>query len=58
MADYVANVRAVTPRLKVMGNINHDLNFTEYQNVLDGAFIEGLFGKSWSRETWAGMGCR
>jgi hypothetical protein len=54
MASYVANVRATAPRLKVMGNINHDLNFTEYQNVLDGAFMEGLIGKSWSRETWAG----
>jgi len=54
MADYVANVRAVSPGLKVMGNINNDLNFTEYDDVLDGAFYEGLFGKSWSLETWAG----
>jgi hypothetical protein len=54
MADYVANVRSVSPNLKVMGNINNDLNFSEYDNVLDGAFYEGLFGKSWSLETWAG----
>ena len=54
LANYAANVRAATPRLKVIGNINHDLNFTEYQNALDGAFMEGLVGKSWSRETWAG----
>jgi hypothetical protein len=54
MADYVANVRAVSPQLKVMGNINHDLNFTEYDGLLDGAFYEGLIGKSWSPESWAG----
>jgi hypothetical protein len=54
MADYVANVRHVSPNLKVMGNINHDLNYAEYENVLDGAFFEGLIGKSWSPETWAG----
>jgi hypothetical protein len=54
LASYVANIRATTPRMKVIGNINHDLNFAEYEDVLDGAFIEGLVGKSWSRETWAG----
>jgi hypothetical protein len=54
MANYVSTVRAATPRMKVIGNINHDLNFPEYDNVLDGAFIEGMMGKSWSRETWAG----
>jgi hypothetical protein len=54
MVDYVSNVRSVSPQLKVMGNINHDLNFAEYDKLLDGAFYEGLIGKSWSMETWAG----
>lgn len=54
MASYVNTVRTVTPRLKVVGNVNHDLSMADYQGLLDGAFIEGIMGKSWSRETWAG----
>jgi hypothetical protein len=54
MVDFVGTVRATSPNLKVMGNINHDLGSAEYDGFLDGAFYEGLFGKSWSTETWAG----
>jgi hypothetical protein len=53
-ADYVNNIREATPRIKVVGNVNHDLDHAEYDNVLDAAFVEGLIGKSWSLETWAG----
>jgi hypothetical protein len=37
-----------------MGNIDGGLSEPEYASQLEGAFLEGLMGKSWSIETWAG----
>ena len=47
-------VRATDPELKLVGNADNDLSSSEYKGGLDGAFLEGALGKSWSRETWAG----
>jgi hypothetical protein len=47
-------VRATSPALKLVGNADNDLASAEYKGGLDGAFLEGALGKSWSRETWAG----
>ena len=53
-AAYWSAVRASNPDLKVVGNADNDLSAPEYKGVLDGAYLEGALGKSWSRETWAG----
>ena len=37
-----------------MGNTDGDLSEPEYAGQLEGAFLEGLMGKSWSIETWGG----
>jgi len=47
-------VRATRPDLLVVGNADNDLSSPEYRGGLDGAYLEGAIGKSWSRETWAG----
>ena len=47
-------VRSTDPQLKLVGNADNDLSAPEYQGVLDGAFLEGAIGKSYSRENWAG----
>ena len=53
-AAYWSAVRASNPDLKVVGNADNDLTAPEYKGVLDGAYLEGAIGRSWSRETWAG----
>lgn len=53
-ASYVNSVRATTSRLKVMGNSDGDLSQAEYRELLDGAFLEGAMGKSWSLENCCG----
>lgn len=35
-------------RLPVMGNCDNDLSSPEYQGALEGAYLEGLMGYSWS----------
>ena len=40
--------RALAPRLIFMGNPDNDLSFPEYKGKLQGAFLEGMMGKSWS----------
>ena len=37
-----------------MGNTDGDLAEPEFATQLEGAFLEGLMGKKWSLETWAG----
>jgi hypothetical protein len=37
-----------------MGNADNDLSSPEYKGKLQGAFLEGMMGKSWSIATWAG----
>jgi hypothetical protein len=54
MSNYVRSVRSTNSSLKVMGNSDYELNKPEHAELLDGAFLEGSMGKSWSRETWAG----
>lgn len=54
MSNYVRSVRYTSSSLKVMGNSDYELSKPEHAKLLDGAFLEGVMGKSWSRETWAG----
>jgi hypothetical protein len=57
-ADFVAALRKQLPGIKIMGNADNDLDFSEFKGTLDGAFIECAMGKSWSYEStkgWAHM---
>ena len=47
-ANYVNAARATDSTLRVMGNADNDLSHTEYRELLDGAFLEGMIGRSWS----------
>lgn len=40
----------LAPRLMLMANVDHDLSAPEYRGKLQGAFLEGMMGKSWSIE--------
>ncbi len=46
----------LAPNMLLMGNISvgHDLSEPEYRGKLNGAFMEGMMGYSWSIEKWAG----
>jgi hypothetical protein len=46
--------RQQAPHALQMGNTDHDLSVPEYTGRLQAAFFEGMMGKSWSLETWAG----
>lgn len=46
--------RALAPRLLLIGNSDNDLSSAVLQGQLDGAFLEGLMGQSWSLETLVG----
>jgi hypothetical protein len=46
--------RRLRPTLLQMGNTDSDLDSAEFKGRLDGAFVEGWMGLSWSLETWAG----
>lgn len=46
--------RKLAPKAILMGNTDNDLSFPEYRNKLQGAFLEGLIGRSWSLERTAG----
>lgn len=48
------HIRTVHPGLPLMGNTDGDLSQPEFAGQLEGAFLEGLMGKSWSIETRAG----
>lgn len=47
-------IRKLRPDALLMGNADSDLSLPEYRNQLDGVFLEGLMGKSWSLERTAG----
>jgi hypothetical protein len=47
-------IRRIHPGIALMGNVDSDLSEPEYAGQLEGAFLEGLMGISWSIETWAG----
>lgn len=46
--------RRLAPKVILMGNTDNDLSYPEYRNKLQGAFLEGLMGHSWSIERWGG----
>lgn len=46
--------RRLAPYVILMGNTDNDLSYPEYRNKLQGAFLEGLMGQSWSIERWGG----
>ena len=48
------HIRKIHPGIMLVGNADDDLAEPEYANQLEGAFLEGMMGKSWSLETWAG----
>lgn len=53
-----ASIRALHPGVWIIGNADSDLSEPEFTGQLDGAFLEGLMGKSWSlerRRGWAAM---
>jgi len=55
MARYWTALRALQPKLILMGNTDGDLSQPEYRRKLDAAFIEGWMGRSWSiehRQNW------
>ncbi len=43
--------KKLAPNVLMLGNSDNDLNYPEYTNKLNAAFLEGLMGKSWSYET-------
>jgi len=46
-------IRQIDPKAMIVANTD-DVSSREFSGQLDGAFLEGLFGKSWSLGTWAG----
>jgi hypothetical protein len=53
-AEHWEAARQQAPQVVQMGNTDHDLSMSEYSGKLQGAYFEGMMGKSWSMETWAG----
>lgn len=47
-------LRALAPNALLVGNTDNDLANAQWRNQLNGGFLEGLMGESWSIETWAG----
>lgn len=45
-----AAIRKLAPDILLIGNVDSDLSMPEYRGQLNGAFLEGLMGKSWSLE--------
>lgn len=54
MAHYWAAIRKVQPTRKIMGNADSDLSEPEFRQKMDGAFLEGWMGASYSIEKRAG----
>lgn len=53
-----AAIRKLHPGMPIMGNADGPLTEPEFAGGMEGAFLEGLMGKSWSiekREGWAGV---
>ncbi len=61
---YYDAAKTVAPSMMMMVNTDNDLDgsvypsgadqFTQFKNVLGGAYLEHTMGKSWSVETWGG----
>lgn len=54
-------IRELTPSKMIIGNADSDLAEAEFSGQLEGAFLEGLMGKSWSienRRGWRAMMAR
>lgn len=49
-------LRELGPRLLLVGNADNDLGNAQWRNQLNGAFLEGMMGQSWSIEQRAGWG--
>ncbi len=51
-------IRELQPRALLIGNADNDLSSDQWRHQLNGAFLEGLMGESWSierREGWGSM---
>ncbi len=51
-------IRELQPKALLIGNADNDLSSKQWRNQLNGAFLEGLMGETWSierREGWASM---
>ena len=51
---YWRRMRELLPTALLIGNTDGDLADPDWRNQLDGAFLEGLMGESWSIEGWGG----
>jgi hypothetical protein len=61
MADEWAQARKLDPKIILMGNVDSDLSQPEYKGRLQGAFLEGMMGRSYSpegRQGWGAMMAR
>lgn len=47
-------IRQLKSSLMLIGNTDHDLSMPEYKGQLEGGFLEGMMGKSWSIYGWGG----
>jgi hypothetical protein len=47
-------VRELAPGALLVGNADNDLANAQWRNQLNGGFLEGMMGESWSIERWAG----
>jgi len=56
--SFISNLRSALPGQFELGNIadwvQPNAVLTQYQGMLDGGFMEGMIGYSWSIETWGG----
>jgi hypothetical protein len=60
-ATHWKQAQRLAPERIRIGNADNDLSFPEYKGRLQGVFLEGLMGHSWSlysREGWQGMMAR
>jgi hypothetical protein len=55
MVDYFSSLRAQNPGKMILPNAG-SLATPEFNQQVEGAFMECIIGKSWSVETWAGWG--
>ena len=50
ISDYWSALRRHMPNQKIIANADNDLGYSEFKGKTEGAFLECLMGKSWSRE--------
>ena len=55
-AAYWSALRSRKSSIKIVGNVDGDLSPWQYVDKLNGGFMEGAMGRSYSLETWAGWG--